>query len=105
MVEHDLGSTGQAWTGSDDAQYVCFCKGKETEEEVLAVTHTRRHATVCLRLNLSPFLPVHPAPEHGPPNYQQTIPYTRQPLASIWEINHWIALRQQVSERNQISWS
>ena len=36
------------------------------------------------------------APEHGPPNYQQTVPYTRQPLASIWEINHWIALRQQV---------
>ncbi len=34
-------------------------------------------------------------PEHGPPNYQQTLPYTRVPLADIWDVNHWIALRQQ----------
>jgi len=34
-------------------------------------------------------------PEHGPPNYQQTCPYSRMPLADIWEVNHWIALRQQ----------
>lgn len=36
------------------------------------------------------------APEHGPPNYQQTLPYTRQPIADIWSVNHWVALRQQV---------
>ena len=34
-------------------------------------------------------------PEHGPPNYQQTLPYSRAPLADIWDVNHWIALRQQ----------
>eukprot|EP00730_Choanoeca_flexa_P001476 TRINITY_DN10650_c0_g2_i3.p1 TRINITY_DN10650_c0_g2~~TRINITY_DN10650_c0_g2_i3.p1 ORF type:complete len:317 (+),score=58.16 TRINITY_DN10650_c0_g2_i3:42-992(+) len=34
-------------------------------------------------------------PEHGPPNYQQTLPYTRQPVADIAEVNHFIALRQQ----------
>lgn len=34
------------------------------------------------------------SPEHGPPNYQQTVPGTRQPLASIWEVNHFIAQRQ-----------
>jgi len=34
-------------------------------------------------------------PEHGPPNYQPTCPYSRMPLADIWEVNHWIALRQQ----------
>jgi hypothetical protein len=28
-------------------------------------------------------------PEYGPPNYQQTVPYTRQPLADIWEIARW----------------
>jgi len=30
-------------------------------------------------------------------DYQQTVPYTRQPLADIAEINHFIALRQQVA--------
>jgi len=33
--------------------------------------------------------------EHGPPNYQQTMPYSREPLAHIWDINHWIHLRRQ----------
>jgi hypothetical protein len=32
-------------------------------------------------------------PEHGPPNYQQTLPYTGQPIADIQEINPWIAGR------------
>lgn len=32
-------------------------------------------------------------PEHGPPNYQIAQPYTGQPLADIWEVNHWVALR------------
>ncbi len=31
------------------------------------------------------------APEHGPPNYQIALPYTRQPVASIWEINSWMS--------------
>jgi sugar phosphate isomerase/epimerase len=34
-------------------------------------------------------------PEHGPPNYQPTAPYSRMPLADIWDVNHWIGLRQQ----------
>jgi sugar phosphate isomerase/epimerase len=33
--------------------------------------------------------------EHGPPNYQQTMTYSREPLAHIWDINHWICLRRQ----------
>lgn len=33
--------------------------------------------------------------EHGPPNYQQTLPYTREPVANIWDINLWIQLRRQ----------
>lgn len=34
--------------------------------------------------------------EHGPPTYQQTTPHTQEPLASIWDINHWIHLRRQL---------
>lgn len=34
-------------------------------------------------------------PEHGPPNYQQTIPHTRIPTAEIWDVNHFIGLRSQ----------
>jgi len=34
-------------------------------------------------------------PEHGPPNYQVALPYTRQPIASIWDINTWITERLQ----------
>jgi len=32
-------------------------------------------------------------PEHGPPNYQVALPYTRQPLASIWEVNTFLTER------------
>jgi len=34
-------------------------------------------------------------PEHGPPNYQVCDPHTNKPLASIWDVNHWIGLRRQ----------
>ena len=34
-------------------------------------------------------------PEHGPPSYQVCDPRTNQPLADIWDVNHWIALRRQ----------
>jgi len=34
-------------------------------------------------------------PEHGPPNYQVCDPQTNKPLASIWDVNHWIGLRRQ----------
>jgi len=34
-------------------------------------------------------------PEHGPPSYQQTLPHSREPVANIWDVNHWIALRRQ----------
>jgi len=34
-------------------------------------------------------------PEHGPPNYQVCDPDTNEPLANIWDVNHWIALRRQ----------
>jgi len=34
-------------------------------------------------------------PEHGPPNYQVCDPATNKPLADIWDVNHWIALRRQ----------
>ena len=33
-------------------------------------------------------------PEHGPPSYQQTAPHSREPLAHIWDVNHWVALRR-----------
>jgi len=34
-------------------------------------------------------------PEHGPPTYQICDPVTNKPLADIWDVNHWIALRRQ----------
>ena len=34
-------------------------------------------------------------PEHGPPSYQVCVPGTGEPLADIWDVNHWIALRRQ----------
>ena len=40
-------------------------------------------------------------PEHGPPSYQQTVPFSGEPMAHIWDVNHWIALRRQ--ERKQSS--
>lgn len=33
--------------------------------------------------------------EHGPPNYQQCLPHSREPVAAIWDVNHWICLRRQ----------
>lgn len=33
-------------------------------------------------------------PEHGAPTYQHTVPYTKQPLADVWEVNTWIGERQ-----------
>ncbi len=33
--------------------------------------------------------------EHGPPTYQQCMPGTGEPLANIWDVNHWIQLRRQ----------
>lgn len=34
--------------------------------------------------------------EHGPPNYQITLPHSREPVAHIWDVNHWIHLRRQI---------
>lgn len=34
--------------------------------------------------------------EHGPPNYQQTLPYSGEPVAHIWDVNHWVQLRRQL---------
>eukprot|EP01062_Namystynia_karyoxenos_P001423 TRINITY_DN10493_c0_g1_i1.p1 TRINITY_DN10493_c0_g1~~TRINITY_DN10493_c0_g1_i1.p1 ORF type:complete len:379 (+),score=145.70 TRINITY_DN10493_c0_g1_i1:75-1139(+) len=34
--------------------------------------------------------------EHGPPSYQQCIPGSKQPVAHIWDVNHWIHLRRQI---------
>jgi len=33
--------------------------------------------------------------EHGPPTYQHSMPGTKEPLAQIWDVNHWIQLRRQ----------
>ena len=33
--------------------------------------------------------------EFGPPNYQVCDPNSDKPLAMIWDVNHWIALRRQ----------
>jgi len=33
-------------------------------------------------------------PEHGPPNYQVCDPVDGRPLADIWDVNHWVALRR-----------
>ena len=32
-------------------------------------------------------------PEYGPPGYLQTLPYTRQPVADLWEVSDWQARR------------
>lgn len=34
-------------------------------------------------------------PEHGPNPYLQALPYTRQPLADLWEVNSFIGRRLQ----------
>lgn len=33
-------------------------------------------------------------PEYGPPGYMPTLPYTRQPVADLWEVCLWAANRQ-----------
>jgi hypothetical protein len=33
-------------------------------------------------------------PEFGPDGYLQCAPFTRVPVADLWEINSWIGLRQ-----------
>lgn len=33
-------------------------------------------------------------PEFGPDGYLQCAPFTREPVADLWEINRWIGLRQ-----------
>jgi hypothetical protein len=33
--------------------------------------------------------------EHGPPTYQVCKPGTGEPLADVWDVNHWVALRRQ----------
>lgn len=32
-------------------------------------------------------------PEFGPPNYMTTLPYTKQPVADLWEVCLWMAKR------------
>lgn len=29
-------------------------------------------------------------PEFGPDNYLHTLPFTREPVADLWEINSWM---------------
>jgi len=41
--------------------------------------------------------------EHGPPNYQPALPYTRQPLADWWAVNSYVGDRQ-VARFNTGSW-
>jgi sugar phosphate isomerase/epimerase len=40
-------------------------------------------------------------PEFGPPGYMQTLPYTRQPVTGLWEVNLWMAdlIRERWSEQ------
>lgn len=39
-------------------------------------------------------------PEFGPPGYMPTLPYTRQPVADLWEVNLWMAERfKQLAEQ------
>lgn len=33
-------------------------------------------------------------PEFGPPHYLQTLPFTRQPVTDLWEVNLWMANRE-----------
>jgi len=39
------------------------------------------------------------SPEHGPPHYLASLPYTRQPIVNLWEINSWV--HQRVVQRFQ----
>lgn len=39
--------------------------------------------------------------EFGPPNYQHTDPKTGEPLADVWEVNHWMARRLQARFANK----
>ena len=36
---------------------------------------------------------LHVAPEFGPHPYMPALPYTRQPIADLWEVNLWMAQR------------
>ena len=40
-------------------------------------------------------------PEFGPDGYLQCEPFTRKPVADLWEINRWIGLRQRERFRRQ----
>jgi hypothetical protein len=40
-------------------------------------------------------------PEFGPDGYLHCEPYTGKPVANLWEINRWIALRQRERFFNQ----
>jgi hypothetical protein len=40
-------------------------------------------------------------PEFGPDGYLQCAPYTGKPVANLWEINRWTALRQRERFENQ----
>ena len=35
-------------------------------------------------------------PEAGPDGYLQEAPFTREPVADLWEVNRWVGLRQKV---------
>jgi len=57
--------------------------------------HERWWDAIWLSLSESGYEEVTLTPEHGPPNYQVCDPKTGKPLADIWDVNHWIALRRQ----------
>ncbi len=42
-------------------------------------------------------------PEFGPDGYLQAAPFTRTPVADLWELNRWIGLRQRERFKNQFN--
>jgi sugar phosphate isomerase/epimerase len=76
----------------------------DEEEELLALAAARaHHIQPRVGYNQGPQVPDPRAPEHadalaahefGPDGYLQCAPFTRVPVADLWEINSWIGLRQ-----------
>ena len=42
-------------------------------------------------------------PEFGPDGYLQCAPFTRKPVADLWELNRWMGLRQRERFQNQFN--
>ncbi|MEO8615450.1 MAG: TIM barrel protein [Luteolibacter sp.] len=64
------------------------------EHAAALAAHERWWASVWDSMAARGFTRFTMTPEFGPDGYLQCAPFTRIPVASLWEINRWIGLRQ-----------